>query len=70
MSPSADALLKIGIPPLRVKVCWWCSASYAHPQQIPEMLAHQKERHGYIAEKPRVWRGALRSGLFREAVSG
>lgn len=57
---NANRLLAIGIPPRRIKVCWWCPASFAFPQQKPEMLKHQRERHGYIAEKPRIFRGGLR----------
>ena len=58
---NAVRLLEIGIPAKRIKVCWYCPAAYAFPQQKPEMVQHQKERHGYISDKPRIWHGGLRS---------
>jgi len=46
-------LLEIGIPARKIKRCWWCPAAF---RDAPTLLEHQKEYHGYYADRPRIRR--------------
>lgn len=60
MTPSAGTLMGLGIPPRRIRICRWCPAAFAVPQQRVAALEHQRVRHGYVGpEKPKFRRGGL-----------